>query len=379
MDNKKIKVLHLIDHMNDGGAQRIVLNYLNDLSNDEDIEIKVLVYNNKTNSYCNRIISQNKYNVDYLFFNDHNKYIRKIKKLFLGKKKLRDYIKNYNPDIVHVHISAFLKVSLKEIIKCNIPLRFDTLHSNPYRYKGIYLKYIRKAFQSENFIGLCVTNEQALCAKSYYGLKRYEVVKSGIDIEKIKKQIISKQSARKQFNILDDAFVIIGVGRLNKIKRFDFLIDIFAKIYEKNENAILLIAGDGKERKDLQRKVKNLNLEHQIYFLGNLDNIIPLYCLADVLAITSVSESASLTLLESQICGLRSVISNGVPDESIFTTKVKKMAESSDIDSWAKALLDKEYVGKKVCQMKDYEVHENSQKLKQIYLKYWKEFQNGKK
>ena len=30
--NRKIRVLHLISHMNDGGAQRIVLNYLNDLS-----------------------------------------------------------------------------------------------------------------------------------------------------------------------------------------------------------------------------------------------------------------------------------------------------------------------------------------------------------
>ena len=169
MYNRKIKVLHLIESMNSGGAQRIVLNYLKDLSHDNQIELKVLVYNDKTNSYCNRIIEKENYNVDYLF-NIHNRYIRKIKKTFLGKYKLKKYIQKYQPDIVHVHISSFLTVALDAIKKCNVPIRFDTLHSNPYRFNSKKLKVIQQAFQKDNFIGLCVTEEQVAQAKARYDI-----------------------------------------------------------------------------------------------------------------------------------------------------------------------------------------------------------------
>ena len=48
------------------------------------------------------IFKEKKYNVDYLFKNIHNKYIRKTIKILFGKKMLTNYIKKYKPDIVHV-------------------------------------------------------------------------------------------------------------------------------------------------------------------------------------------------------------------------------------------------------------------------------------
>jgi len=44
----KIKCLHIISHMNDGGAQKVILNYAKDYSNDEDIEMSLLVLSKKT-------------------------------------------------------------------------------------------------------------------------------------------------------------------------------------------------------------------------------------------------------------------------------------------------------------------------------------------
>lgn len=375
---KKIKVLHLISHMNDGGAQRIVLNYLNDLNNDPDIEIKVLVYGDKTNSYCNKIISSNNYNVDYMFEKLHNRYIRKLIKIIFGNMLLKKYFKNYSPDIVHVHISPFITVCLDAIVKCNIPIRFDTLHSNPYRFKGKDLKYIRRAFQKEKFIGICVTNEQVIQAKDYYGLKKYEVVHNGVDVEKIKKLVVSKKEARNSFNISNDKFIIGAVGRLDKIKQFDFLIEVFYELLKKQENSILLIAGDGPERQNLVSLVEKLNIKDKVLFLGNIENVVDLYCAVDVLAITSKSESSSLVLIESQICGVRSVISFGTPDESIITNKVKKMTNNPSKEEWVNALLDKSFCGKKEYDIRDYEVHAMSNKMKEIYIKYWNEHNSCK-
>ena len=58
---KRIKILYLIGSMDDGGAQRVILNHLKKLNNDNEIELKVLVYSDKSNSYCNKIIEQNKH------------------------------------------------------------------------------------------------------------------------------------------------------------------------------------------------------------------------------------------------------------------------------------------------------------------------------
>ena len=54
----KIKVLIVIPHMNAGGVQRVVLNQLNYLSNDNRFDIRLLVCDIRKDSYYNKIIHQ---------------------------------------------------------------------------------------------------------------------------------------------------------------------------------------------------------------------------------------------------------------------------------------------------------------------------------
>lgn len=371
---KKIKILQLIESMDDGGAQRIILNYLNDFHSDNDIEIKVLVYSDRTNSFCNRLIKKYDYNVDYLFENIHNKYIKKGIKLLFGKLMLTNYIRKYKPDIVHVHISTFLAICLKPIVKCNVPIRFDTLHSNPYRFSGKKLNYIKQAFNQEGFVGICLTNVQLDRAIKHYGMKNYELVRNGIDINNIKNNIIPKKDARKKFGLRQNSFVIGAVGRLNAIKRYDLLLKIFKEIVAIKENAFLIIAGDGPEKEKLIELARQLDISDKVAFLGNIDNVTDVYCAIDVFVMTSESEASPLVLIESQICGTRCVISDGVPSESIVTNIVKKMHRDDSIDEWCRAILDTEYVGNIELDIINYDVHKSCEEMKKIYIKYWKEY-----
>ena len=63
---KKIKVMHMIWSMGDGGAQQVVINYLRDFNNDPDIEIKLYVYTKPTTSKYDLEIKREGYNVVYL-------------------------------------------------------------------------------------------------------------------------------------------------------------------------------------------------------------------------------------------------------------------------------------------------------------------------
>ena len=375
---KKIKVMHMIWSMGDGGAQQVVINYLRDFNNDPDIEIKLYVYTKPTTSKYDLEIKREGYNVVYLNNPITKVQIPYIKRFFqrpVSKKVWDQVIKDYNPDVVHVHISALLGVTMPGIIKNKVPVRFDTLHSSPYRYTGKIKKIISNAFQCQNVIPICVTEAQVEEAKEWYGITKYEVVRNGIDIEQIRRKCCSKHEGREVFGLEDNLFVIIGVGRLNPIKKFDLLLEAFAKVHQVQSESILIIAGDGEEKDRLIHLAKKLGVEKSVRFLGNIADVTKLYCAADVLAVTSDTESSSLVAIEAQACGTRCVLSAGVPKESVLLLRTQRLGENATSETWCTALLNDSYKNTAVASIEDYEVHNMSKKMKEIYLKYYSAYE----
>ena len=371
---RKIKVMHMIWSMKDGGAQQIIINYLRDFHNDPDIELKLYVYTKPTDSKYDREIAENGYNVTYLNNPRTKIQIPYVKRYFqrpISRKVWEKAISEYNPDMVHVHISALLDATMPGIIKNNIPVRFDTLHSSPFRYTGRIKRIISNAFQKEGVIPICVTEVQVKEAKEWYGITKYEVVRNGVDIEETKAKCCPKIEARKEFGLSEDSFVVIGVGRLNPIKKYDLLIDSFAEVKERKPKAVLLFAGDGVEKKKLQHKAKERGISESVKFLGNIPDVTKLYCAADVLAVTSDTESSSLVAIEAQVCGTRCVLSAGVPKESILLNRTQRLEIGATAKEWCSALLDDSYMGVPVANIEDYEVHNVSKKMKEVYLKYY--------
>lgn len=371
---KKIKVMNLIWSMGDGGAQQIVLNYLRAFHEDPDIDFRLYVYTGSTDSKYDREIKEKNYNVVYLNYPKTRIQIPYIKRFFqkpVSKRYWEKAIHDFHPDIVHVHNSPLLELTMPGIINENIPVRFDTLHSTPYRNKGKIRCVISDSFQNHNVIPICLTEKQAKVAEEWYGIKDYELVHNGIDIDAIKKACCSREEARRRFDLGLDTFVVIGIGRLHPVKNFQLLIDAFAEINRKNEDSLLVLAGEGKEKQKLIQQVKAKKIEGKVLFLGNIPNVAELCCAADVLGVTSISESSSLVALEAQACGLRCVISAGVPDESIVLDNVRKMPPCASSKEWAEALLDTEFKGTSVENLDSYNVHAVNKKIKEVYLKYY--------
>ncbi len=379
--DRKLKVMHMVWSMGDGGAQRVILNYLRDFKEDPDLDMQLYVYNNAEDSFCNREIREHGFNVTYLNNPQSKLNLPLIKRLFnpaVAQKNWEQAIRAYQPDIVHVHISALLGVTLKPIVNTGVPVRFDTLHSDPRRYKGKALQTNKTAFGKEHFIPLCLTKEQSAIARQRYGFDHCEILPNGIDFAALRNRKTEKAAARAKLNLPENAFLVLGVGRLDPIKNFSFLIDAFFCLYSQNPSAVLALAGRGSQLDTLRKKAAELSLGDKVYFLGNQDDMAMVYSAADVLGVTSISESFSLTVLEAQALGVRCVISDGVPDESIITDRVKKMPPFASPEEWGNALAERDFIDRKVCDEKDYEVHAISARLKQIYLHYWKEYCDGK-
>jgi len=91
---------------------------------------------------------------------------------------------------------------------------------------------------------------------------------------------------------------ILFAGRLAVVKNLDLLIDSFQFIRKKHKDYKLIIAGSGPEYSRLSKKEEKNN---SIIFAGEVDHCYYLIKHADVIALTSLSETLPSILIESLI------------------------------------------------------------------------------
>lgn len=96
--------------------------------------------------------------------------------------------------------------------------------------------------------------------------------------------------------------VILGIGRLNKVKDFPTLIKAF-KFVRKSRHARLLILGEGEEQPFLERLVQQLGLHHDVQLYGFVDNPYQYLAHAAVFVSSSMHEGFGNVLAEAMACG----------------------------------------------------------------------------
>ncbi len=99
---------------------------------------------------------------------------------------------------------------------------------------------------------------------------------------------------------------LISVGRFVPEKDFETLVDIMAKVHEKDKDAHLTIIGDGITLPSVRKKVKTLGLEKVISLPGFLTQkeIEKYYYDSSLFVMTSITEAFGLVLAEAMSYGL---------------------------------------------------------------------------
>src|SRR5262249_14186342 len=98
---------------------------------------------------------------------------------------------------------------------------------------------------------------------------------------------------------------IVGVGRLDRQKGFDLLVEALARLGAGAGAPDLVLAGDGPERGELERRARSLGLSGRVQFLGALapEAIAGLYRGPAIVAAPSRWEGLPLVCLEALACG----------------------------------------------------------------------------
>lgn len=225
-------------------------------------------------------------------------------------------VRRINPDIMHAQmvLLGFHVWLIKKLLKK--PYVVYGRGSDIYIYLSPRLrKLLAKLALMDADAVIALTNDMKQALQK---LHRREVIliPNGVDIDKF--STLSREEARRKFNIKDNERMLIFVGRLTPIKGVKFLIEAMALIRQQHPEARLLIVGDGEERQNLEELAEKLNLKKWVSFLGQIPSErIPEYMVAsDIFVLPSLSEGFPLTILEAMASGL-----------PIVTTRVRGLPE----------------------------------------------------
>ena len=127
---------------------------------------------------------------------------------------------------------------------------------------------------------------------------RITVILNAIDSDRFRRSPGSRLAARTSLG-LDNRHVVIGaVGRLERQKRFDLLLQACAPLLQSRSDRRLAIVGDGSLKLTLERLATDLGIRSACLFLGHRDDVVDVYQAFDLLVQSSEYEGTPNVVLE---------------------------------------------------------------------------------
>jgi len=217
---------------------------------------------------------------------------------FFSVTKLHLLIKKDKPDYLLIHLITFVPLFLLLIF--NYKTQF-ILRISGYPKMNLLRKIFWRLINKKIYKIICPTfnTKKILLDKKIFDSNKLFIVEDPVlDIENIRNKL------KVDSVIVDqpkDKYVI-SVGRLTKQKNFTFLIDGFKEVNKKIQDINLIIIGEGEEKKKLQSKIINYNLQNKIFLKGYKENIYPYLKNSLFLILTSKWEDPGFVILESMFC-----------------------------------------------------------------------------
>ncbi|MCK4753069.1 MAG: glycosyltransferase family 4 protein [Planctomycetes bacterium] len=109
-----------------------------------------------------------------------------------------------------------------------------------------------------------------------------KIIYNPVDFKFFDAEKISRKQARKDLGIADDDFVVGYVGRLHTVKGIDILLETFSSLLSESPRYLLVLAGDGPLRQELEQLAQKLGITNRTRFLGMCNNIPEIMSAFDV-------------------------------------------------------------------------------------------------
>lgn len=265
-----------------GGMERVMAGFANYLTTHEDLEVTLILMLKVDIFY--KVDDRIKIIEPDFQYKKKNRILYLIKILFW----LRKEIKKVKPNTILSFGEYWNSVMLASVYGLKIPKYISDRSKPTIEWKG-YNEIVRKATYKTATGFVAQTELSAQIIEERYSIQNFLI--AGNPIRKI-----------ELVNDTERNNIIISVGRLIEYKQFNKLINIFSKL-SNTGNWKLMILGNGPLYEDLQKQIKDLNLQDKIILCGAVKNVDEYLIKSKIFAFTSHYEGFPNALAEGMMAG----------------------------------------------------------------------------
>jgi len=296
-----VRILQVIESLEFGGAEKVVVMLSNELVKSHDVCV-----------CCLRTLGPLAKELD-----------PRIRTFCLEKSEGNDYrlpfrlsrlLRTERIDVVNTHNWAvFLEAALAANI-AHTPVRIHTVHGPytdyPATWKGNLKRRLRHALEkwmARGFSRIVTVSDS---------IQPYLIGQIGIEPARITTIHNGIAASRVAPRPQREPLTLMTVGRLVAIKNHALLLRAFARLVRQFPQSRLVIVGDGPLRPQLEQLIHDLDIGGHASILGFRSDIDELLCKADIFLLTSDYEGISIALLEAMRAALPVIATRvgGIPE-----------------------------------------------------------------
>ncbi len=339
-----MKILHIIPNLKKGGAERMVIDSVRALSAYPSNQLRIILFENKIDYEVADLMSI----IDV---------VPALVRLSVFKSNLckvddlQKAIEEFEPDIIHTHL-----------------FEAEIISRSCYYPKAKWFSHAHDRMRSFNNLKLSSFGNKRKLTDYFerrYLFQRYKInggnhfIAISDDIETFLKDVLPKEI--RNIHLLQNAintkrfensgsiasklngspFKLISIGRLDKNKNHQFLIDCIQDLKALNLNVHLTIIGEGDQRVCLEQKIKKLNLDSDVSLVGSIENVEEYLWQSDIYVHSAITEGFGLTLIEAMGASLPVVAINANGNRHLIMNGNNGfMVESNQRELFVKHLFD---------------------------------------
>ncbi len=363
-----IRILHVVTQMNRGGLETMLMNFYRKIDRAK-IQFDFLKHRCEKGHYDDEILSMggriyHTYPIHpHCFF----KYLSDLKKFFAEHKEYQ---------IVHSHIDSLSAFPLRAAKRAGIPVRIAHSHNTGFdRNMMLPFRYISKSLipgMATHLFACSKTAARFMFGDKVYTSGQYTVHNNAIETQDFIFNQNTRERVRGELGIAD-RFAIGHVGRFVYQKNHEFLIDVFCEVHKRQNDAVLLLVGDGPDRHLIEDKIRSLGLDSAVKFLGMRPDIPELMQAMDVFVFPSRFEGLGIVAIEAQAAGLPVIASNVLPEETTVTGLIRFLPLKEPAVVWARAVIAQTGGDRAntLAQIKSagYDIEDSAKTLQEFYLR----------